>query len=307
MSMDRDVVIVGPYRLNDAAGYTGQGVVGVTPPTASVGFAHAIERDVIARVHSDLRIPAVGVVVHSAEQCQGHPKFPPSDAKLALGKGPIPGSEVIDDIKMRASVTFVFAVDSVGDDYDREERLAEFADAIQGLLKGRRYAGGSLFPERAGKISSGVIPPSEQRAALRALPRGYMLRDRRDILEGAVASGTDRLQAILDLAALDRPVSGGAATKVVRGATVPITVGYRTIETPRMRRTSRHPEPALHAFADSLTSAGEWVFTRRLAAAREGSPFADVLWSPWADVDLGLFYASALEAPATPGSKPCTL
>lgn len=286
------ILACGPFDLHDAAGYTGQGIVGATPPTATVGFVHALDRDVRERL-PEIRLEAGGVVVHEAALLEGHAKFPPSDAAIAKARHALPGPEVLDDILLRGRVTFLIHVLHEGDAEDARDDVDALRSLLPGLIMARRYAGGSLHPlGRISGLTSAPLTLGQIGNHLRTMPRGFLLRDRRDYLEQQLASGApDALDVLMDTVAFQRTDDGGIE-RAVKGALCPISVGYRALEQPRRRRTNRSSsEDRLHVYADNLASVGQWMPLRTLS--RSDHPLDGCLWQPFVDEDLGLYYASA--------------
>lgn len=300
--MNKPVVICGPFRLQDAAAYQGQGILGATPPTATVGLAHALSRDVAGSVTPDLDIPACGVIVHEAELLQGHPKYPPGE-EAVLRKGgnkELPGPDVIDEIRLRGIVSFVLVLDHRGDEDDEDGDFERLRLELPRLLLLKRYAGGTLHPAVPMRdLVSPVLAPGDQGKYLRGFRRGFMLRDRSEYLSAQRAQNRPHLDVILEVAAL-KPREGGGYERVVPGAMTPVSVGYRAIEPVALRETSRGRGPRAHCYADQLSSVGEWTHTRTLS--KEDIPFDGCLWRPYVDQSLGLFYASA-RGPVTDNSQ----
>ncbi len=296
------ILTCGPFDLTAATAHTGQGIVGATPPTATVGFAHALSRDIGSR-RRDLTCEACAVIVHDAALLQGHPKYPPTDAAIRKHpSGPVPGAEVIDEILLSGRVTFVLHCEPVGDPEDLRDDVEAIRPVLAGMIMARRYAGGGLHSSvRPSALTSSALSAEQVGAHLRTLPPGFVLQDRRDHLEGELAKGErDALDIVLESVAF-RPVAGGGTARVLRGALCPISVGYRALERPRWRHTNRTASADIpHVYADTLASIGQWSHSRTLS--RREDPLRGCLWRPYVDEALGLYYASA-SGPATPESR----
>ncbi len=225
------ILACGPFDLHDATAYTGQGIVGATPPSATVGFVHALCRDVRQDL-PDLWLHSGGVVVHEASLLQGHAKFPPSDAALSgSGRQPLPGPEVVDDILLRGRITFLFHVEHGGDPEDARDDVESLRGRLPGLVLSRRYAGGTLHPRvQIPDLVSAPLTAGQVGGHLRTMPRGFLLRDRRDHLEARLAAGAgDALDVLMETVAFQPAIEGGLE-RAVKGALCPISIGYRALE-----------------------------------------------------------------------------
>lgn len=295
------IVLCGPFKLNDANALTGQIIAGVAQPVTTIGFAEALARHLRQATESRMEIASAAVIVHSSSFLDGHPKFPPKKKEQENTKNPnLAGAEMIDGPLVRAEVTFVLELAVVAGARARPGDIESVLSTLRRKLLSFRYAGGTLHPTKAGaELVTGPHSGKELTDALRALPPGFLLKDRSDYLAARAKDVPDTLDVLIELSSLKK----GEAKRwerAVPGALTPISVGYRAIELPKARRTLRRASDApLHVYAESLASVGEWVHLSRLV--RAGGSLDGFLWRPHHNVASGIYYGSAT-GPVTSGS-----
>lgn len=287
-------VLAGPFHVTDCTAVVGTFVAGVAQPVTTVGFVESLSRKVAEATSGSVTLVGGAVIVHEASFLDGHPKFPPSESRQS-GKGDLSGAEMIDVILARMTATFLLEAHVAGDPEDTPGAMKDAMRVLSGRIALHRFAGGAMRPaprHRELPLVNGMMDEAEAIVALRLYPKGFLLRDRRDLL--APQEGEDALDVVLRHKVL-RPPSNDKEVwrKAEPGATAPISVGYRAIETPKARRTHRPaPDAPLHVYAESVCSLGEWVHLNRILRARE-DPLAGLVWKPYVHDPSGLLYASA--------------
>lgn len=295
------IVFCGPFRLNDANALTGQVIAGVAQPITTIGFAEALARHLRDATGNRVEIASAAVAVHSCSFLDGHPKFPPKRKEQVNKKNPnLAGAEMIDGPLVRADVTFLLEIAPVPGAQVQEGDVESVIDTLRRKVLTFRYAGGTLHPRKAGtELVTGPFAGKDLTDALKALPPGFLLKDRSDYLATRAKDTPDTLDVLIELASLKK-VETKRWERVVPGTLAPISVGYRAIELPKCRRTQRQaPDAPLHVYAESLASVGEWVHLSRLV--RAGGSLDGFLWRPHHDVASGIYYGSAT-GPVTSGS-----
>jgi CRISPR-associated protein Csy2 len=120
---------------------------------------------------------------------------------------------------------------------------------------------------------------------------GFVLIERRDLMEEQIDKGKDALDVLLDHLEVRRVESENDETVFWRrkseepGWLVPIPVGYRAISEIRQVKNQRDPD-CLHCFGENVVTLGEFVLPIRLERLDE------VLWQANVDNEQGLYVYS---------------
>lgn len=299
---DFKFAIIGPLRVDDMSANQPDIIAGYPMPTAVAGLGYKAVLD----LNRDLGVKAfefagASVIVHSHSMQDGHPKNP------VVGTDGSKGAPIVDELKARATLSFVFALDPVSDgpfgDSAVDDR--DVAAAISKRLPGWFFGGGKVFLPDGKSASDTVVVSGKDdfTASLRRLPPGTVLLDRRDLLEAQSETAADPLDALLDLVET-RPFEGDAvdgknATPEYRrlkpGWLVPIFVGYQGIETPQPRIHARFNNGVTpHVYAESIYSIGEYKSLRSLLAIKGSEALDNSFWSHRVHRLAGTYYVSAI-------------
>jgi CRISPR type I-F-associated protein Csy2 len=298
------IVITGPYTLSNINAMSNDLVAGIIAPSGLAGLDHKIARD-LAAAGSLLTTGGTGAIVHWHSVNAGHPKFPLSRDEFQEGKG---AAAILDEITAQAKASLLVRLevrDDTNPDEVTDERVAEAAVIVAQAIASGRLSGSSLHMSRDRHDKIETVTKvcrdiNEVKAHFKALPKGRLLVDRSDLLKQLVAEGRDPLDALLDAIAImplnvetageDKTITYGRLTE---GVIVPVAVGYVALEELKFRKTHRFPVGRYaHAYAESLTSLGEYRSIRSLAH-HEGDPTKGALWRYESDPSQGLVYASA--------------
>lgn len=309
-------LILGPLTVHAANSEQNFMVSGFPGPTALNGFVHALERKLVRYGVSG---SGTAIIMHSAEEAIGHPKHQQSDPTKIRN---LEGAPIVESFVCRLQVSFIINL-KIHDD-DAMASLKESATAIiMPLLASSRIAGGVIAAAGSGRGGhTGVrlaTTDVEMKAALLNLGAGWLLLDRRDLLE---ARSDDKLAVLLDAMTLyaEQPTvaenaaetdpdpantpkgaKAGKPEKVVKftrrfkGWIVPLGIGFQAIERPNPnRQTARgHSVDAPHVYAECVTGLGELVmFPGRMP---EGAA-ARAFWRYEHHAPSGLYYMTALPA-----------
>ena len=304
-------IVLPDLRCNQVNLIANEMVASATSPTALVGWAHALQRDVVA---SGFPVEFVGaaIAVEDFQLHRGHAKLTPEEGKES--------ASIRED--KTGSLTFALVLSARFDpdlveeampEVEHERQPAILLDLARRAVLSSRFAGSPIFPGPGFAQAKVALDARSLRSALWPVRRSWLLVDRSDLLEGLDPAA--RLGRILDVAQIvevkpEPPADkeGGKAKKEKEakqaprrarvydgpGIVVPTMVGYQAIETPKDRPIGRNaPEGTRHVFAETLTSLGEFVaVSQRLRASAE-APLSDALWRPESDTRNGRFYATA--------------
>lgn len=269
-------------RVDDLSAVSGVAVVGTPSPTALVGFAHALQRQL------GVPIPGIAIMMHEFSLHDGFPKLP-VDTADAVKKGTA-GAPILEQMRARMVCSLLLAVDA------DMMALAGLAQRAGQALRRMRLAGGTIteagLPGPDGDLGPAAIAcasETEFGQVLRSLPPGSFLRDRTDLLPPP--GGGDALDAVLDALVLRTKDARKSWHRNQPGWIVPLQRGYRAISATAMRPGMRGGDGVTgHVWAEEVIGLGEWV-TRRRAW---GENLTGLFWRHTADPARGLYLATAI-------------
>lgn len=255
--------------------------------TAIMGMVHALERK-LQDNHGPIKLPKAAISCHHFDKQRLHAtkegiipsqsKKPPYQRGLC-GKLSVP---FIDDA--RADMRFSLIMEIKADEID----ILALTDEVANLLPHLRLAGGTLWNK--GKIHTFSCSKDDgkgQKALLRRLMPGFVLMERKDLVEEAMTEGADALDAILDyleVSRTDNKEKSPAWTKKMKvpGWLVPIAVGYRALTEAGYVKGQRDPQYK-HCFAENVLTLGEFVMSYQFDMVDE------ILWESEIQEDQGLY------------------
>lgn len=295
--MIKSFIVAGPYQVEDINGVHNDVVIGVVSPTALAGFGHKIEREVRkAFPLSRFKTFGTSAIVHNWSKLEGHPKFPPP-------KEATKGAPVLDEIKVRARMSFVYAVGCGVDPEDFDEEMQRIQSFLRSKMIGFSFGGGSLFLPRG--LSEEEMRRSVRIALdmgtlkdrLRELPRGNVLFDRGDILSREHRGDGDTLDRVLSVLTRTKSEETGRYSAATKGFIVPTNVGFQAVEEPSDRLCPRDVMKGYkHVYAESVTSLGEYRSVRSLLTGDTPNPLHGSFWTHYSNPAAGTYYVSAIGA-----------
>lgn len=270
-------------------------VFGGISPTAVTGFAHKLCLDINRHMRRCLlQDISAALVIHDYVISKGSPKRPP------LKKGrPEELPTVLDDRRANGVVSLIIQIDVNVPGRQISLIKDEIVHAVTQRLSGMLFGGGRIISRLT---NQNVLLENELEDVIegikhnRLLNKGFILRDRRDILESSVDSENDPLDVVLDYLSYEQ-VGDGAnkwKRKHQEGWIVPIFVGYQALEPPVYRVTSRFPERTYkHAYAESIISLGQYLSVKALSHSHDSrSLFQSCFWRHEADADSFLYHVT---------------
>lgn len=284
----RQYVLVRRLKVHAANAISGPLTYGLPSITAFLGFGHALQRHLSLQLphdyHQNFRVHGVGVVTHQIDVLDHQEKF---ERTLRITANPLDekGSRpsFIEEGRCHLSVSLVFEVSGITREADFEE------DAAHAIYSRMKLAGGDILDVPQIELAA------DNRDAVRRLMPGYVLLDRRPLLEEQMESQDDGADA---LDALHRIIAIHSSSKTHVDATgqetvqwsrfrrqpgwiVPIAVGYQALTRIEDTANARDPDTP-HRFAEAVTSVGEFMLASRLDS------LADMIWRYRIDGDLYL-------------------
>ena len=259
--------------------------VGVPAMTAWLGAVHAMERKVTQNAElQSVRMPRVGISFHkTALQVCNDPQFyknfgDKAFAVLGFGKPLKENGErpsFIPEPRIHLEVSLLVKLQGVNGDNEKQ-----FLSAVNELLPMMKMAGGDLLSVKEIRVlyaDHDELPTI--RKILRALMPGYVLIERRDLMNAEEVLPKDSLDRLLYALQLTRVIEKDEDGKVIRdkwsrayrGWMVPIAVGFRGLS--QLEKVKNRRDPSLrHQFVENVLTLGEFKMPYRFEKLDE------ILW-----------------------------
>jgi len=271
-------LLIRKMRVHNANALSSPMTIGFPAMTAWLGFMHALERRVsVHPAFGKVRMKELAVSCHelNLQTYKGEGDFVRSvmiTANPLRKKGS--GFERPPFIEeARAHLTVSLLIHFEGLSSDDEERDS-FIQTVQNELPRMKLAGGDILsfspfvlPSEADKKklfrSSRLMDLAEDehsaRKAFRSLMPGYVLVERRDVLQGR---GGSSLDALLDVLSMhyeyhEKTDSWELSPRPEKGWLVPITVGFKGLTPLGKVKNQRNPDTP-HRFAEPVLTLGEF-------------------------------------------------
>ena len=258
---------------------------------AIMGFVHALQRKLQTQ-HPGILFSRAGVACHSfipgVHNTGGGTKLALSKHPPYLAKhvekdtqGNLKGVPFIEEGKSDMQVSLIIEINS------QSVHLKQLQQDVLDLLPNLRFAGGTIWG--AGDIvCQNCNEETDEKRILRQLMPGFVLIERRELLEESMQDGSDALDGLLDHLEVSRVEDENEQTvswhrkSEEPGWLVPVAVGYRSISGTDWVENQRDPD-CPHCFAENVVTLGEFVLPVRLTG------LAEALWQTSVNKDFGLY------------------
>lgn len=285
MSM-KQILLVPHLKVHNANALSSPFTIGFPAMTAFLGCAHALQRKLNERGVA-VTFDAVGVVSHDAnlQSYKGENDFVHS----IIGKGnPLDKvgarTAFIEDARIHLEVSLIIEFSGRSSD-QRDELIDITGRLLQGYMK---LAGGDI--QSFDPLQIHLVDRNDQDSInrlQRQLMPGYVLIERRELVERAMVEGQDAIEAIVDYLAIHHScevldtdnnldknndksveqVRWSSARKLVDGKSggwiVPIATGFHSISELGQAKNQRD-EDTPHRFAESVVTLGEFKMPHRI-------------------------------------------
>jgi CRISPR-associated protein Csy2 len=252
-------------------------VVGFPALTAWLGAVHALERRLQRdTVLQKLQLPAVAIACHHFD-LQTHKGPHDRVRSLIITANPLQkkGAEFkrpafIEEARIHLDVSLLIEVAGLsGEQY--EILLAD----IKRELMPMKMAGGDIISCGEAKMFY-VGDDAAEKKVIHSLMPGYVLLERRDLLEKKMQAGMNGLDALLDYLVVkssaekdkDGNVIGWQSRKEALGWLVPIAVGFKGLS-PLGKVKNQRDLDTPHRFAESVVTLGEFKMAHKIHSIDE--------------------------------------
>lgn len=308
------VLLLPRLRVQNANAISSPLTWGFPPPSAFIGFAHALQR----RLNSqglDLYFGGVGIACHQFEPQTFQPPGRYTQV-FNLTRNPLDKDgntqAIVEEGRTHLEVSLLITVS--GDDCPlNEEQCMALAAKVLHQAEGMRLAGGSILhsPQRGKHPAKWVDWPTNREGQTSAfgqlrrhLAPGFVLVSRAQLLANHTnamqkeRADATALDALLDLCALhhtpprsdavndiDEAAKDWTVSRRKPGWLVPLPVGYAAISqlyAPGAVKNARDNDTPFR-FVESVLSLGEWVGPHRIKSLH------DLLWRHQSQPEAGLY------------------
>ena len=292
------ILLIPHIKVHNANALSSPYTIGFPAMTAWLGAAHALQRKLNFGEFDSVIIKSVAVVCHDINLQTyrgkkdfvnsiigtGNPLAPNDKAKKDKWNSPFVRPAFVEEGRCHLDVSLV--VEYQGLDKDEEEDA--MAEITSLLYAGMKMAGGDILD--VGKIEFLKIDDNKDlRELTRKLMPGYVLIERRELMETAMAQGRDAIDAMLDhLKVMHRSEQGADGNvrwnskRKTPGWIVPVATGFHGITELGQAQNQRDPDTP-HRFAESLVTLGEFVMPYRI------KDLDDMLWHYHTDLENNLY------------------
>lgn len=294
----RRLLVLPHLKVHNANALSSPFTIGFPAVTAFMGFAHALQRKLNASGYPTLRFIGTGIVSHycDLQTYQGPGDYVHSIIGTA---NPLDKdgnrSAFIEEARCHLDVSLLI-------EYQADEAtedallLPEVPELISRHLMRMKVAGGDLqhFATPALPVIDGS-EDQEQKKLMRSLMPGFVLVERRELMQKGMEQGQDALDALLDYLTVHHTCTQNDDGKVTwsshrkldnegqkPGWIVPIATGFQGISDLGQAKNQRDPETP-HRFAESVVTLGEFRMAHRIQQLDE------VLWHYHADTEKSLY------------------
>ncbi|MCK7633010.1 MULTISPECIES: type I-F CRISPR-associated protein Csy2 [unclassified Shewanella] len=302
----KKLLIIPHIKVHNANALSSPFTIGFPAMTAWLGGVHALQRHVNAQ-DIPVNFLATGVVSHDVnlQTYKGDNDYVHS----IVGTGnPLDKtgarSAFIEEARCHLEISLVIELNGITID-EHEHLLSAVTQLLHAKMK---LAGGDIKSfQPPFCINNSEGDDKDLRKLQRHLMPGYVLIERRDLMQAAMAEGVDALNALIDYLAVhhscDQDEEGNIEWRSYRktlenkpaGWVVPIATGYHALSELSDAKNQRDPNTS-HRFAESLVTLGEFKMPHRLHSVEQ------MLWRYHIDGDLYLCQQKHSESPKSASS-----
>lgn len=288
----KKLLIIPHIKVHNANALSSPFTIGFPAMTAWLGGVHALQRHLNAQ-DIPVNFLATGVVSHDVnlQTYKGDNDYVHS----IVGTGnPLDKtgarSAFIEEARCHLEISLVIEFNGITID-EHEHLLSAVTQLLHAKMK---LAGGDIKSfQPLFCINNSEGDDKDLRKLQRHLMPGYVLIERRDLMQAAMAEGVDALNALIDYLAVhhscDQDEEGNLEWRSYRktlenkpaGWVVPIATGYHALSELSDAKNQRDPNTS-HRFAESLVTLGEFKMPHRLHSVEQ------MLWRYHIDGDLYL-------------------
>jgi CRISPR-associated protein Csy2 len=285
-------LLIPKIEIHNANAMSSSITLGFPAMTAWLGAMHALQRRLQQDGWSQVTLRKLGISCH---ECDVQTYCGPGDYKKSIigTANPLRRKNkdfvrppFIEEARCHLKVSLLIELAGLGG-----EDTDAFTMAVQKQLYQMKMAGGDICSFRQPSVQ--FIDEGEESAVrmiMRRLMPGFVVIERRDVLQSAMDNGQDALAALLSFltvrytAETDEKgdISAWIGKKNSLGWMVPLAVGFKDISGAVTVKNQRDPA-CEHHFAEAMLTLGEFKMAHRF------SDIDDIMWEYQVDPTCGLY------------------
>ena len=294
----RKVLLIPHINVHNANALSSPYTIGFPAMTAFLGGVHALQRMLNHGNFKEVNFKSVAVVCHEIDLQTykgpgdyvysiigtGNPLVPDDKAKGSKWEAPFKRPSFIEEARCHLDVSLVIEYEGVDTD-DEDEALEEITTALYAKMK---LAGGDILSFNIPEFIKIIDNKAFSRLTRKLMP-GYVIIERRELIEKSMENGLDAIDAMLDYLKVmhrsekdsDGNVSWTSRRKT-SGWIVPVATGFHGITDLCQAKNQRDPDTR-HRFAETIVTLGEFVMPYRI------KNLAHMLWHYHTDLENNLY------------------
>lgn len=286
MSDLKRLLIIPRIQVQNANALSSPFTIGFPAMTAWLGAVHALQRGLQQSGFQTIKLESVGVVSHQFD-LQTH-RHNGDYVTSIIGTGnPLDkdGNRPSFIEEARAHLTASLVIEYTGlDADDKDNALIQITRLMYGKLK---IAGGDILSFDKPYFTNAENSVDTQKV-LRKLMPGYVLLERRELLQAAMQTGQDALAALIDYLAVHHSCTQEnenvewKSGRREKGWLVPIAVGFQGIS-PIGQALNQRDINTPHRFAEAVVTLGEFKMAHHI------DDIEAILWRYQTDLDSNLY------------------
>lgn len=296
MSHLKRLLIIPRIQVQNANALSSPFTIGFPAMTAWLGAVHALQRKLQQAGFHDIRFLSVGVVSHQFD-LQTH-RHKGDFVTSIIGTGnPLDkeGNRPSFIEEARAHLTASLIIEYSGLDTDDKERALTQINQL--MLSQLKMAGGDILTLEKPYFTNTDAPADTQKL-LRKLMPGYVLLDRRELMQTAMQDGQDAFDALIEHLAIHHTCTqtndkvAWKSARKQKGWLVPIAVGFQGIS-PLGQALNQRDTDVPHRFAEAVVTLGEFKMAHHI------DDIETILWHYQADLETHLYLCQTRQPQAT--------
>lgn len=273
--MIKKLLLIPHIQVQNANALSSPYTIGFPAMTAWLGATHALQRKLNQQGFSDLIFLSTAVISHKTnlQTYRGQGDYVHSIVGTANPLDRHGGRPAFVE-QARCHLDVSLLVEYRGVDKEDEEGFRKKLDEI--MLGNMKIAGGDILKCRPSELLRINDNDEEQlRKLTRRLMPGYVLVERRHLMQRAMEEGQDAIEALLDHLKImhrsEQHKDGSTnwhSHRKEKGWIVPIATGFQALTALGQARNQRDPETP-HRFAESIVTLGEFIMPYRVESLDE--------------------------------------
>jgi len=276
--MIKRLLLIPHLKIHNANALSSPFTIGFPAMTAWLGATHALERHLKQGGFEDVLFKAMAVISHQCD-LQTHKGIGDYVYSIIGTGNPLDKSgsrsAFIEEARCHLDISLV--IEYTGVDMDDND---DFLDKVSHLLHAKmKMAGGDILNfNRLEVLKVDDRDDAELRRFTRCLMPGYVIVERRELMQEAMVDGLDAMDALIDYLAVhhhcekdEKDNIHWSSKRKTGGWIVPIAIGFHGVDELKVAKNQRNTELP-HRFAESLVTLGEFKMPHRIQSLDE------ILW-----------------------------